>query len=218
MALGEHASVASFARFVLDLLAVAAPPAMLSDAIRAMEDEVQHARLCFAQARRFNGHPAGPGRLDLTAMSNVSGDETAVLLAAITEGCIGETISARVAAVAAESAADEAVRAALSRIADDEERHAELAWRFVRWMLETRPQLAPAARTRFLEHFVEVNSTTATADETPMPVGFGVLSRGERHNVQRATLLAMIAPRVQRLLDGSSEGVPCSSGTFSSVA
>jgi hypothetical protein len=44
-ALGEHASVAAFARFVLHLLSLGTPPDLLLDAIQAMEDEVHHARL-----------------------------------------------------------------------------------------------------------------------------------------------------------------------------
>ena len=49
-ALAEHASVASFARFVLDLGALGAPPALLADATTAMHDEIRHAQVSFALA------------------------------------------------------------------------------------------------------------------------------------------------------------------------
>jgi hypothetical protein len=43
---------------------------------------------------------------------------------------------------AAESASDPVIAAAYTRIARDEQRHAELAFRFVRWALEREPQVA----------------------------------------------------------------------------
>lgn len=46
---------------------------------------------------------------------------------------MGETLAAIQVQAQLERATDPDVRAALVRIADDEARHAELAWRFVRW-------------------------------------------------------------------------------------
>ena len=54
----------------------------------------------------------------------------------IAEGCFGETGAALEALEAADSAADPLIRAAYSQIAKDEQRHAELAFRFVRWALD----------------------------------------------------------------------------------
>lgn len=64
-ALAEHASIASFARFTLDLLALGAPASMVRDAQRAMLDEIEHARLCFGLASRFGATAWGPGALDV---------------------------------------------------------------------------------------------------------------------------------------------------------
>ncbi|MCA9546694.1 MAG: ferritin-like domain-containing protein, partial [Myxococcales bacterium] len=44
-ALAEHASVASFARFALHLMAVGAPPDLLVATHQAGLDEIEHARL-----------------------------------------------------------------------------------------------------------------------------------------------------------------------------
>ena len=49
-ALLEHASVASFSRLSLALLAVGAPADLVALAHRAALDEIRHARLCFALA------------------------------------------------------------------------------------------------------------------------------------------------------------------------
>src|ERR1700759_5402277 len=63
----EHASIASFARFVLQLLAVGAPPDLVADAQRALADEVVHARLAFAVASAYAGVDVGPGKLPVEA-------------------------------------------------------------------------------------------------------------------------------------------------------
>jgi hypothetical protein len=53
----------------------------------------------------------------------------------IAEGCFGETRAALEALEAADAATDPVIAATYSRIARDETRHAELAFRFVRWAL-----------------------------------------------------------------------------------
>lgn len=153
MGLGEHASVAAFARFVLHLLSLGAPPALLRDAIRAMDDEVQHARLCFGIAKRFTGESAGPGPIDISHVNDGRDEPRSIMEAAILEGCFAETISARYAQVAHERAEDQPIRAALGRIAEDEARHADLSWRFVIWMLDKFPELKPAATACFAQAY-----------------------------------------------------------------
>jgi hypothetical protein len=54
----------------------------------------------------------------------------------IAEGCFGETVAALEAREAADAAADPVIRAAYTQIARDEQRHAELAFQFIRWALE----------------------------------------------------------------------------------
>jgi hypothetical protein len=55
----EHASIASFARFVMDLLSLGAPADLVDGAARALQDEVEHARLCFGIASRLSGRSMG---------------------------------------------------------------------------------------------------------------------------------------------------------------
>ena len=130
----EHASVASFARFILQLLAVGAPAELVDGAQRALADEVEHARLCFALASLYQGTGVGPGPLPAAdALGRF--DLDSVLAAVIREACVGETLSALEAREAATRAADPSLRRILERIAGDEQRHAELGWRFVQWAL-----------------------------------------------------------------------------------
>jgi len=147
----EHASIASFARLTLQLLSLGAPPELLIATQRATKDEIAHAELCFALASRFAGRPLGPSEL---AMSGAVTDVTLVELAvaAVHEGCVGETMAAVLAGERLEQARDPQVRAALAKIAKDEGRHAELAWRTVVWAIERGGQsVYDAVRAAFDE-------------------------------------------------------------------
>jgi hypothetical protein len=132
----EHASVASFARFTLELLAVGAPSDIVMGAQDAGRDEIEHARACFAIASRYAGRDLGPGPLDVRGASPAV-TLAAAVRAAVVEGCIGETLSALLAEARLARAEDADVRAALRRIANEEAHHAELAWRFVGWAVAT---------------------------------------------------------------------------------
>lgn len=131
----EHASIAAFARFQLQLLALGAPPDLVEGCTAALADETAHTKLCFALASAYAGRTLGPGPLDVTGSLEASSLSDIVDLALL-EGCFGETSAALEASEAADSAADPVVRAAYERIAEDEQRHAELAFRFVRWALQ----------------------------------------------------------------------------------
>jgi hypothetical protein len=130
----EHASIASFARFTLDLLAFGAPAELLEDAQHALGDEIRHARLCFSVAAAYSGTKLGPGALPLEGVRPSSCLAEAAA-AAVSEGCIGETIAALALETQARSAQPPALKDLLRGLAADEANHAELAWKFVRWAL-----------------------------------------------------------------------------------
>ena len=142
-ALDEHASVASFARATLELLAVGAPATLVVDTQRASLDEVDHAQRCFSLARRFGATTAAPGPLPALAPRPTS--LATLARNTFVEGCIGETIAALVAQRAAHAATDPQTRATLETIAEDEARHAALAWRTVAWALGEDPVGVTAA-------------------------------------------------------------------------
>jgi hypothetical protein len=143
LALLEHASIAAFARFSLQLLGLGAPPQLIEECTAALVDETAHARLCFAMASAYAGRALGPGKLDVANSLDCGSLEEIVDLV-IVEGCFGETGAALEALAAADTAQDPAVRDAFSRIAKDEQRHAELAFRFLRWAVEQSPSVAGA--------------------------------------------------------------------------
>jgi hypothetical protein len=146
----EHASVAAFARFTLELLSVGAPPEILLEAQDATRDEIEHARACFTMASRYLGRAVGPDALDT---SDAGGLRSLAEIAAATakEGCVGETLSAALAEERARGAAHPYTRSVLDRIADDEARHAELGWRFVGWAITAGGETVRSAVARAID-------------------------------------------------------------------
>jgi len=204
-ALAEHASVASFARFTLSLLAVGAPAELVADAQRAGLDEVDHARRCFALAARFGGAPVGPGPLSLEGAGLVTTLREAAV-SAVWEGCVGETVAALTVAAQRDACRDEAVRASLAVIAEDEARHAALAWRFVRWCVATHPALAEDVQAAF----AAAMAAAAHAGVDGMPAGvsravwasYGGRDAQLAAAVRRDALAAVVAPCAAALAAG----------------
>ena len=145
----EHASVAELARLSLVLLQLGAPAALVADVHRAALDEIAHAEACFSIASRLAGRPLGPGPL---AVERAAGDASFASLAACTlrDGCLGEAAAALDLAARARDEADPAIAATLDTMARDEERHAELAWRILRFAADAAPDATTAAIERFL--------------------------------------------------------------------
>jgi len=144
-ATAEHASVASFARATLELLAVGAPPELVFAAQQAGLDEVRHAQACFTLAALYAGEAAEPGPLPVPALR--SPDLLSLACDTFLEGCVGETLAALAALRAARHCQVPAVREALTGIADDEARHAELAWATLAYAVRSGgPEVAAAIR------------------------------------------------------------------------
>jgi len=194
----EHASVASFARFALELMAVSSPASLVQAAHEAALDEVVHARLCFALASRYAGDNLGPEALPITGTMDVRGDLATLAAATVAEGCIGETLASAVANAQLAEARDPEVRAALQTIAEDEARHAELAWRTVAWALneggETVRRAITDAFNRAHQHTLAPPSSTLAVAE------HGLLDAKQHRDVQLHALTSVIMPCANALL------------------
>ena len=206
--LEEHASVASFARFALELVAVGAPPELLADTAAAMRDEVRHAELAFGLAQRFGASAQQPGALDAGPARGTTLRE--VIVATVREGCVGETLAAAQAELAAARATDPAVARALGEIAADEARHAALAWRVVQWALSVDPSLRGAVADAFAEADLLVLAPTEPASAGLE--AYGVLS-GDATEAVRAQAMrdtvrpfadALVSPRSDRPVHAAS--------------
>ncbi|HEY8379666.1 MAG TPA: ferritin-like domain-containing protein [Nannocystis sp.] len=197
----EHASVASFARFALQLLAVGAPAALVEGAQRAMADEIAHARICYALASAYRGWPMGPGRLDMSDALGAA-DLAEMAAAAVREGCVGETVASLLAEAAAGQARDPAVRAALRQIAADEARHAQLAWRFVQWALGRSPAVHEAVREAFSAALARPVAARPWPPEVEVAAlrAHGQLAPDEQAALCREVLAGVVAPTADALL------------------
>ena len=128
-ALDEHAAVAAFSRIALELLAFGAPADLVDDTLRAAREEVVHARLGFSLASRYAGLPRTPGAFPLEAHVPRATDLARFAAATAREGCVGETVTALMAAECLARATDPHVARVLAQIVADENGHAQLAWR-----------------------------------------------------------------------------------------
>lgn len=197
----EHASVAAFARFTLQLLQLGAPAELVEAATRAMADETRHARQAFGIASRYAGRSLDPGALDVQR----SLEETSLLdvvRLAVREGCVGETAAALEAREAAAHARDPRLAELLLSVAEDETRHAELAWRFVAWALEQAPREVADVLERELRRSeaIVADPPDLSADELGL-LAHGILPESLRLRVQNAAARQVIAPCAAGLLD-----------------
>jgi hypothetical protein len=176
----EHASVAAFARFAMQLLELGAPSELLEEAITAQQEEREHARLCFGLASAYAGKKLGPGPLR-TSDAFGSLELRGVFELVVLEGCIGESAAALEALEESRTAKDPVVAEVFARIASDETRHAALAWRFVSWAMTRKPGLE-----RLLVRLVEGECQQAT--------------RSSLRPLRRDALLQVVLPASRSLL------------------
>ena len=137
----EHASVAAFARLTLDLMALGAPPALISASNRDALDEIRHTELCFSIARSLDGRSVSPGPFpQAQRVATLPRSRTLALaklaVDSLVDGALHEGVSARIIAKLAQRCDVPAVRAALKEIAADEGRHAAHGWAVVAWCLD----------------------------------------------------------------------------------
>ena len=201
VAVNEHASIASFHRVALELLALGAPEALITEAQRAAADELRHARRAFTLASRFAGVPIGPTPLRLDGLTLASSlPEFGVRTAQ--EGCVEETLSVGVATAMRARATDPAVRQVLTGIVADETRHAVYAWRLVRWVGEVG---GAEARAAIRDAIFDARDTAVLPDEPdrePFPDdlgAWGLVADAGLQEAARRTRREVVDPLVTRL-------------------
>lgn len=210
-ALDEHASVAAFSRVALDLLRHGAPPELVEQAHVAALDEVRHARHGFAIASALRGEPVGPGAYPLGASVPLAPDLVAVAVEAALDGCIGETVASLLAWEAAEVCEEPAIREVLRGIAADEQRHALLGWRTVRWAIEhggaaVRDAVAAVFATAAREGVAV--PLPGKLDDRELLARVGLLDRETSRRHAARSLAQVILPAAAALLGGTARQFP----------
>lgn len=149
----EAASVQAFYKLVRELRVLGAPGPLRAGVLDAMLDEVRHAQDVGELARAYGGEIARP-QVDTTGLRSAY----EMALDNVAEGCVRETFGALQATYQAETAADPRVRGLMAQIAQDESRHAELAWQLQAWL---EPRLSEHERTQVAAERARVLDTLA---------------------------------------------------------
>jgi hypothetical protein len=200
-ALLEHASVASFARFSMALLAAGAPAELVEAAHRASLDEIRHARLCFALASGYAGEAVQPGAFPLGASLDIDGSLVGLARSTVIEGCIGETVAAIRASEQLARAEDPAVRHALAIIAEDEARHAELAWKTVLWTIKQGGAPVREAVREAFANALESRAALASSEAVEARLeAHGLLDDEQGQRITASALRDLVAPAARMLL------------------
>jgi hypothetical protein len=167
-------------------MAHGAPSDLLRDVHRAAFEEVEHAERCWALARYFGAGSVGAGPFPFAAPVAVDVTLAALAAEAVRDGCLGETLGAHLAAVAAKLCPEPEVRAELAGIAAEEEEHAVLSFRIVAWALAAGgAEVRAAVRRAFAEPWPR-------ADVTELAL---------RANVDEAVLRRAVAEGVTDVLE-----------------
>lgn len=190
----EHASIAAFSHLSLRLIAAGAPPELLAATHRAALDEIEHARVAFALASAYAGAPVGPAPFAEVGALRASDDLAALARETFVDGCVGETVAACEARRAAAACEDRGLAATLATVAEDETRHAELAWAVVAWCVRREPALLDE-----LEAALSDDPTAATiADDVDLSA-HGVLPSRELARLRREVIATVVAPCLAEL-------------------
>lgn len=196
----EHAAVASFGRFALDLVALGAPEGLVREALRAIRDEARHARAAFEIAVAFGdvGHRSGVLAVDPSLYTNLVGFVRGV----VHEGCVAETVGVAILEARAAGATDAGMRRVLRGLSREEARHADLGWRALAWALAAGGEEVRRAAAERLGEAVAEHGTTVRAPAvrpTPREVALGELEPAVMSAVVRGALRERVAPRAAAL-------------------
>jgi hypothetical protein len=175
----EAASVTAVAR------RIGAPRARIASARRAIADEIVHARVVarLARARGATVEPPAIAVVHEPTLAELAHDNAV-------EGQVGETFGALVATCQARAATDPEIRAAYTRIARDETRHAALAHALAPW-LERRLRPAERAAIRDARGRAVAALTTECAMSAHDRALLGLPASAPLHRAATATFAAL---------------------------
>ena len=204
----EHASVASFARHTLQLMSIGAPSELLHRSQAASIDEIKHAKMCYGFASIFLDQDMNPGSLDVeNSLEKVEIKD--IIQSVIHEGCIEESLAAIEAHFRAKIAEDFAIKTTLKEIADDETKHAKLAWDTITWILRNNPSHHTFVQNYFQDE-LEKQMLKSNDYDSPPPMTtcndygnyeylnkFGIIGSSDRKTINRFGITKIIKPTLK---------------------
>ena len=126
----------------------------------------------------------------------------------VLEGCVNETLASLVAAEQLARAEDKAVRSVLSVIAEDEAKHAELAWKTIAWAVLTGgTDVRAAVAAAFEEALAGGNTGFAFAAGNAVLEKHGRPAESDVREVMQRGLAEVIRPAFEALMGRSGDAV-----------
>ena len=192
----EHASIASFARLSLELIALGAPADLVRAAHRAALDEIEHAELALTIASELAGKTLGPG--PLASQSTEAPSFAGLARACFRDGCYGETVAAMLARASYEATREPELRGVYRQIAVEEQRHAELSFQIVAWAVARNAE----ARAVIAEERDRLAASEPTYDPSSGPelTRYGVLAAATEAEVRARTVREVVLPCIDAAL------------------
>jgi hypothetical protein len=143
----EYGSSAITAQLSLWLLQVGAPPPLIREGLRIVNDELKHAELSFRVYTSAGGTDVVPIARESLSLSVSSGGLEQDISRIVTQVyCLGETAAVRLFHRMRAKCSVPVARVALDRVLRDEVRHRDFGWATLEWLL-TLPH-APALRAQ----------------------------------------------------------------------
>lgn len=143
----EYGSSAITAQLSLWLLQVGAPPPLIREGLRIVNDELKHAELSFRVYTSAGGTDVVPiARESLGLRASGAGLEDDITRIVTQVYCLGETAAVRLFHRMRARCSVPVARVALDRVLRDEVRHRDFGWAALEWSL-TLPH-APALRAQ----------------------------------------------------------------------
>ena len=195
IALMEHASIAAFHHFALELMTFGAPPHLLAQTQQAIADEIRHAQSAFSIASSLLGETVSPAGMDIDVSL---ADNLCVLAERVArEAAINETLAVIVASHQLTKVTDPTIFAYLRDVVQDETRHAELAWETLRWCIQVGGDPVREVLRSISEQPLSVG-----ASEFPMLgiESLGVLSQQQVQKILRDGFDSVVRPAFDSLL------------------
>lgn len=133
-ALARHASVAAYARALCELVALGAPARLIERTQQVLGDRVRHASAAFTLLAACGDRSRPSSLPEATSPLAVSPAEIAQ---GAVQACVGETVAAHRSARRADGHRAMQIREFYNQIAEDEARHAAVAFETLRWLHAT---------------------------------------------------------------------------------
>jgi hypothetical protein len=209
----EYRSSAITAQLTLWLLQLGAPPQLIREGLRIVDDELKHAELSYRVFVAAGGAEAAPLTREALAMAaSGEGLEHDLTRVATQVFCLGETAAVRLFHRLRVHCNVPAARVALDRILRDEVRHRDFGWALLEWLLSLpqgpalRAQVEralPAMLAGLIRSYGGVAGESECPDESARFASamraWGLMPHGEYRQAVALCLKRDLTPRFARL-------------------